>query len=367
VSGRQLLPTAGALTALTTGPAGLRIDGWVSSLAGGVFEGFQVLVGTTKQSAIEWRARPSSRAATARRPVTQRPRRTNFRIVTRPRTGTDARALVTVIPRFAGRNTSPLFGALDLRVPLPPKRDREAVASAFLPNAFRSLGFLVGRARLRHDGSVLDVGCGVGRLTYALGLYLSASGRYEGLDAVPRWVEWNRRTISPCLPNFQFRLAAVRNGLYNQRSRANAARLRFPYDDGSFDAALVESVFQHNRAAVVRHYLTEIGRVLRPGGRCVVTCFLLRRGLEAAEKRADGLDFLHPLDHAWTASAKLPEIGIAFEAAHFEQWVVDAGLRLAEFHRGAWHGEGPGLGYQDVIVLEKPRRLTRRGACRRPR
>ena len=250
-------------------------------------------------------------------------------------------------------------------MPLPPKRDRTAVAVDFLAKAFRSLNLLVGLARLQRDGSILDVGCGVGRITYGLGHYLSASGRYEGFDAVPRWVEWNRQHISSRLPNFRFRLVGVRNGLYSPRSRKHAERLRFPYNDETFDTVLVESVFQHNRVPVVRHYLTEIGRVLRSGGRCVVTSFLLRRGSVAADQRADGLDFLHQAEGAWSASEKLPEVGIAFEAVRFEQWVDEAGLDVAEFHRGEWHGEGPGIAYQDVIVLERPRERVRRGGSRR--
>jgi ubiquinone/menaquinone biosynthesis C-methylase UbiE len=367
VSGRTLPPTAGALTALARGPRGLRIAGWVCSLAGGELEGFEVFLGTQKQSAIEWRAHPARRAPRDGRPVSRRPSRSNFRIVVRAMGRPDAGALVAVIPRFAGQNTRPLFGALDLRAPLPPKRDRAAVAVDFLPKAFRSLSLLVGLGRLRRDGSILDIGCGVGRITYALAQYLSARGRYEGLDAVPRWVEWNRKTISARFPNFRFRLAGVRNGLYSRRGRSNAERLQFSYDDDTFDTAFVESVFQHNRVPAVRHYLNEIGRVLRSGGRCVVTSFLLRRDSVAADQRADGLDFLHPLEGAWSASAKIPEIGIAFEAARFEQWVGEAGLEVAEFHRGEWHGEGPGIAYQDVIVLEKPRRLRRRGGSRRHR
>lgn len=357
MSGRKLSPAAGALTVLGRGPRGLRIEGWVCSLAGGELEGFEVSLGTQKQRAIEWRARPARRAARDSRSVTQPPSRSNFRIVVRAMTRTEPGALVTVIPCFAGRHTSPLFGAFDLGAPLPPKRDRAAVAIDFIPKAFRSLSLLVGLGRLRRDGSILDVGCGVGRITYSLAYYLSASGRYEGLDAVPRWVEWNRKTISSRFPNFRFRLADVRNGFYSRRSRTHAERLRFPYGDETFDTALVESVFQHNRVPVVRHYLAEIGRVLRRGGRCVVTSFILRRGSLAADQRADNLDFLHPLEGAWSASAKVPEIGIAFEAPRFEQWVGEAGLEIAEFHPGEWHGEGPGITYQDVIVLEKPRGL----------
>jgi SAM-dependent methyltransferase len=363
VSERRLPRVAGELTALASGPRGLRIEGWVTPLDGGELEGFRVFLGTEEHRVVTWSARPQKRTAGGRRSSAPGPARSRFRIVAGPIAGTTG-ALVAVIPRVAGRSTSRLFGALDLPMPLPPKRDRAAVAVDFLAKAFRSLNLLVGLGRLSPDGSILDVGCGIGRVTYGLANYLSAAGRYEGFDAVPRWVAWNRRTIASRLPHFHFRLIDVRNGLYSRRNHAKAERLRFPYGDETFDTVLVESVFQHNRVPVVRRYLAEIGRVLRGGGRCVVTGFLLRRGSIARDQRADGLDFLHPLDDAWSASAQLPEIGIAFEAERFEQWVDEAGLDLAEFHRGEWHGEGPGIAYQDVIVLEKPRPRRRHGGSR---
>jgi len=344
-------PAAGALTALAGDPGGLRVDGWLAALASGELEGFDVSLGTLKLKVHEWRSRPPKSAAGSDR--------SNFRIIVRDWPRSADSALVTVIPRIAGRVKRPLFGALERRLRLPPKSDREAVAMDFLPKAFRSLDLLVGLGRLRRDGRVLDVGCGVGRITYALTHYLSARGRYEGFDAALRWIDWNQHTISARFPNFRFRFVDVRNGVYNRRSSTNATQLQFPYDDGTFDTALVESVFQHTRVPVVRHYLDEIGRVLRPGGRCVVTSFLLRRGRRSADQRADRQNFIHPIGGAWSASSQIPEIGMAFEAAQFENWVSDAGLELVEFHRGDWHREGPGLAYQDVIVLEKPARRRR--------
>lgn len=356
---RTLPPAAGALTALASGPGGLRVGGWLATLGGGELEGFDVSLGTRTLNVHEWHVRPATRAAGLGR--------SRFRLVISECPGTEASALISVTPHITGRNTAPWFGALERRLPLPPKRAREAVAVDFLPKAFRSLNLLVGPGRLRRDGRVLDVGCGVGRITYALSHYLSAGGRYEGFDAAPDWIDWNRKTISARYPNFRFRFVDVRNGVYNLRSHANAVDLRFPYEDGTFDTALVESVFQHNRVPVVRHYLSEIGRVLRAGGRCVVTSFLLRRGMRAADQRAGRHNFIHPIGGAWSASAKVPEIGIAFDAVRFEGWVGEAGLELVEFHRGDWHREGPGIAYQDVIVLEKPGRPPRARGSARPR
>src|SRR5207244_3171843 len=123
--------------------------------------------------------------------------------------------------------------------------------------------------------SVLDVGCGVGRMAYVLSHYLGSGGRYEGLEPVSRWVRWNRAALGARFPNFHFRELPICNPVYNRTGTLKPNRVRLPYADSAFDVAFAMSVFQHNRAAVVRHYLGEIARVLGPGGRFVITCFLL--------------------------------------------------------------------------------------------
>ena len=56
----------------------------------------------------------------------------------------------------------------------------------------------------------------------------------------------------------------------------------FPYDDDVFDVAHLSSVFTHLLPTTIDHYLREINRVLRPGGRCVSTFFVLNDPTRAA-------------------------------------------------------------------------------------
>src|SRR5687768_13730695 len=75
-------------------------------------------------------------------------------------------------------------------------------------------------AGLKPAGSVLDVGCGRGRIAETLVGYLT--GRYEGFDVDADAVRWCDENITPKAPNFRFKVAALHNTLYNPEGKAAA-------------------------------------------------------------------------------------------------------------------------------------------------
>src|SRR5262249_6791786 len=127
---------------------------------------------------------------------------------------------------------------------------------------------------LRPNHRVLDVGCGIGPLAIGLLDHLT-EGSYEGLDVHAEAVAWCQRAITSRYPRFRFRHADLFSTAYNPRGRLPAGDYRFPYDAGTFDFAFLGSVCTHLPAGEVAHYLREISRVLRPGGKCVISFYLL--------------------------------------------------------------------------------------------
>jgi SAM-dependent methyltransferase len=101
--------------------------------------------------------------------------------------------------------------------------------------------------------SVLDHGCGSGRHV----LYLARQGfEVVGLDIAPTG-------LYALLP----KLAAEELVSYITL----ADYLQLPFEDGSFDAIISVRVIHHNRLALIRKTVSEMRRVLKPGGLIWIT------------------------------------------------------------------------------------------------
>jgi demethylmenaquinone methyltransferase / 2-methoxy-6-polyprenyl-1,4-benzoquinol methylase len=104
-------------------------------------------------------------------------------------------------------------------------------------------------AAMGAGGKALDVACGTGDLTLELGLRVGERGEVVGCDFSERMLELARRKA----PAVRF-------------EQANA--LDLPYADAEFDAATVG--FGARNFADLERGLSEMARVVRPGGRVVV-------------------------------------------------------------------------------------------------
>ena len=145
------------------------------------------------------------------------------------------------------------FGASDIvdsllgrREPMiPPKRMIFVGGAAFKRIGDEFLEYFVEHGGLRQGDTVLDLGCGIGRMARPLTAYLYPSSRYEGIDVDRAGIEWCRANISSRYPNFHFRSADVYNKTYNPRGRMRASEYRLPFPDRTFDFVLLTSVFTH--------------------------------------------------------------------------------------------------------------------------
>ncbi len=216
--------------------------------------------------------------------------------------------------------------------------------------------FLRIRAYLAPDQAMLDIGCGNGSLSRALTTYLSPVGRYAGVDVNAATVAWLKERYA-AFPNFSFEHANVFSKAYNPTGTVAGGDYLFPFPHGSFDVVLLKSVFTHMMPADVRKYFSEIGRVLKPGGRAVITYFLLNdeaRRFVASGKSAFPLPFDYQGDPLCRiADPKLPELIVAHDEARIRACYADTGMSLWEVQYGNWCGRKSAGGLQDVIVAVK--------------
>jgi SAM-dependent methyltransferase len=215
-------------------------------------------------------------------------------------------------------------------------------------------GYLIQRARLQPGERVLDLGSGNGQKARVLAYYLDATGSYVGLDIVRAGVEWCRQRYA-IFPNFRFEMADVYSSHYNPTGRYLDTEYRLPFPDDDFDLVFLSSVFTHMLPEGVAHYIAEISRLLKRGGRCVSTFFLLNRdSLSRIRAGASSLAFANEYGSYWVLDPTNPSKAVALDEEWVRQRFAAAGLRVVEAAYGTWCG-GRDLmaAYQDSLISVK--------------
>jgi SAM-dependent methyltransferase len=210
--------------------------------------------------------------------------------------------------------------------------------------------------------AVLEIGCGLGRVAFPLRFVL-LEGSYDGFEIVEEKVRFLHEGFAPRYPAFKFVHADVRNSEYNPDGRLSAASFSFPYDAGRFDVVFAASVFTHLLPENAENYFREAARVLRPGGRCLFSLFLLDhydpgRPRPLGFARSD-FDFTHRGSHLaepWAAASRdNPERMTAYGRALVEALAREAGLELVgDPVPGLWSGAFESwAGAQDLVLLRR--------------
>jgi SAM-dependent methyltransferase len=120
--------------------------------------------------------------------------------------------------------------------------------------------------------SVLDFGCGCGRLARQMIQQQPRPRTYVGIDLHKGMVRWNQQNLQPAAPGFEFHHHNVYEAGFNPDP--NAPRMaEFPVDTSSVSLLIAWSVFTHLTQAQCEHYLREVARVLRPDGVMISTWF----------------------------------------------------------------------------------------------
>src|SRR3970282_122473 len=132
---------------------------------------------------------------------------------------------------------------------LAPVYDR--ICSAFgLGLAFRDTTLRY--AALKPGERVLDVGCGTGVLTRLAAEIGGQEGRAVGIDVAPMMISIAKENATREKIRTDFRVATIEN---------------LPFEDNSFDCVLSSLMIHHLPPDLKLTGLTEVYRVLKPGGR----------------------------------------------------------------------------------------------------
>jgi ubiquinone/menaquinone biosynthesis C-methylase UbiE len=241
------------------------------------------------------------------------------------------------------------------RLPLVPPRGKIFTGQGdFVAAGDELLGNMISTCNLEPGHHVLDIGCGIGRLARPLTGFLDEKGSYEGFDIVKDGVEWCKKHYVN-FSNFNFTYIALQNDLYNLESNAGADKFAFPYPDSAFDLAALISVFTHMQPGEVENYLQEIGRVLKPGGHCFATFFLITRNSEIFLDDARNPFFPHRYNNYFLHNNKVKNANIAYRYEFISKLAAKAGLSIQYHNEGWWAGKSQDacMNFQDLVVMTK--------------
>ncbi len=197
----------------------------------------------------------------------------------------------------------------------------------------------------RTSSSILEFGCGDGRLTQYL-FEFAPGARVFGCDVLSEAIEACRRQF----PGGRF--------VTNQPTPP------LPFSDGQFDLIYSYSVFTHLSEPNHRAWLRELARALRPGGVMLHTvhsyAYLRRTGVFSPE-RLDKYRFREPPERLMASGrsyyyavedpSKNPEYGHTIMSRDYvlATWPRESGLELAEYVEGAIEAYPEGC--QDLVLL----------------
>ena len=188
------------------------------------------------------------------------------------------------------------------------KQSKEKAMSAAVGGDFTAVGkleyYLLIQYGLEKNHTVIDVGCGSGRLAYELRKFLN--GKYIGIDVVEDLYKYAE---SKCeRPDWTF---------------DEAPGLQIPEKDDFADYICFFSVFTHLLHEESYKYLEEAKRVIKPNGKIIVSF----------------LEFMIP-SHWWIFEQMLSDsrpdnvLNQFLSRDAIESWAEHLGLEIVAFHDG---------------------------------
>jgi len=236
----------------------------------------------------------------------------------------------------------------------PPKGAIFVGSGDFIKIGQQLLNRMIRFVDVKPDDTVLDVGCGIGRLAVPLTDYLSKNGAYYGFDIVKQGIDWCNKHIAKKYPNFHFLHTPLKNDLYNLETDIESHYFIFPYENNLFNAIVLNSVFTHMVADDVANYLKQIHRVLAENGKGMASFFILNdASKENISQGKTDFIFPYPYKNCFLMDNKVKEANVAYDETILLEMFRQANLKIEHIHYGEW-SKGTIINdfdFQDIIIF----------------
>lgn len=252
------------------------------------------------------------------------------------RTAAAQKQRVQVQPAAAAHATHAESVVHSASIPIPPFEMRQLVGPTELDVYDNPTGSLVYPYLAESSyRSVLDFGCGCGRVARQLILQRPRPARYVGIDLHAGMIDWCNQNLRPAAPEFSFHHHDVFNVLSNP-GREKPLMAPFPVNSSEFTLVNALSVFTHLTQEQAEYYLRECARILAPNGILHASWFLF--------DKAD-----HPMmssqHSALYVSYVDPSAAVIFDRAWLRNAAASMGLRIVQVIP-------PGIrGYQWLVLM----------------
>lgn len=205
-------------------------------------------------------------------------------------------------------------------------------------------------AGLKDGGHLWDIGCGCGLLELALES-CGWSGRVIGNDIHLPSIQWASRHITPRIPSVVFEHSDIFNETYWPAGRLDAAGWFETFTTSGFSAVIAKSLFTHMFPHEMEIYFTQISRRLAPGGRGILTFFLVNeRSLTAPYPRIS-FQKNHADDVFSVRKRHAPTAAVAYDESALMERIRAAGMVIHDIRPGTWTGQADGLSFQDLVIV----------------
>lgn len=243
-------------------------------------------------------------------------------------------------------------------LPIPPAEFRQWVGNADL-DRYLTVGraffeYFVDHCKLENHQSVLDIGCGSGRMARFLLPFLSKAGSYTGFDVWQEGVSWCQTNLENKFQCAQFTPADVQNDYINEFGKVKNTEWPFPCRDDSVDFTFATSVFTHIDFDIAVHYLNEIKRVLKINGKGLLTFFLIDE--HALNFMANSKIYEQVKKHGpLYIGPPGKDVFVGWNKADLLACFAQTGLEVIEYTPGYWCDRKPNgtVHFQDIFLVQR--------------
>lgn len=217
-------------------------------------------------------------------------------------------------------------------------------------------------ANVTASSDVVEIGCGLGRLAFALRRNID-TGSYLGFDVAKHKIEFLTRTLGARASNFEFQWVDFTNMSYNPCGASLRDWKPLPRRESSADAVVAMAVFTHLLPEQIEWYFAESARLLRPGGHMLLSCYLAEnydsKHVRPPRYRDAAFEFSYAtgLEGCLASDVDLVESMLAVPLSFLLSTAERHGLTAARSPlMGSWSGATVDwVSGQDLVVLSRAR------------